>query len=157
MSKSFTIWNKFFPLLFPKDSEYLKSLDIVLWEVGAKRPLNGMRTCDGHITKHTIRHTNISTYRKHRPTGWGFEKTKLNSTCANPFGLYYVHCRLDTGHCLLTTVNSSPSIDCSDQCILLTPVNRPLSCPLPTDYCFRTRALSQQQDEGQAVSALDLL
>ena len=31
----------FFPLLFPKDSESLKILDIRLWEVGAKRPLNG--------------------------------------------------------------------------------------------------------------------
>ena len=31
-----------FPLLFPMDSEYLKSLDIGLWEVGAKRRLNGV-------------------------------------------------------------------------------------------------------------------
>jgi hypothetical protein len=31
----------FFPLLFPKDSESLKILDIQLREVGAKRPLNG--------------------------------------------------------------------------------------------------------------------
>ena len=31
----------FFPLLFPKDSESLKILDIGLWKVGAKRPLNG--------------------------------------------------------------------------------------------------------------------
>ena len=28
--------NHFLPLLFPKDSEYLKFLDIALWEVGAK-------------------------------------------------------------------------------------------------------------------------
>ena len=34
--------NHFFPLLFPKDSEYLKFLDIALREVGAKRPLNGV-------------------------------------------------------------------------------------------------------------------
>ena len=33
--------NHFFPLLFPKDSESLKILDIRLREVGAKRPLNG--------------------------------------------------------------------------------------------------------------------
>ena len=43
MSKSFQIWDHFFPLLFPKDSENLKSLDIWLREVGAKRPLNGVR------------------------------------------------------------------------------------------------------------------
>ena len=30
----------FFTLLFPKDSESLKILDIQLWEVGEKRPLN---------------------------------------------------------------------------------------------------------------------
>ena len=40
MSKSFQIWDQFFPLLSPKDSENLKSLDIGLWEVGAKRQLN---------------------------------------------------------------------------------------------------------------------
>ena len=42
MSKSAQIWDHFFPLLFPKDSENPKSLDIGLWEVGAKRYLNGM-------------------------------------------------------------------------------------------------------------------
>ena len=31
----------FFPLLFPKNSESLNILNIQLWEVGAKRPLNG--------------------------------------------------------------------------------------------------------------------
>ena len=39
MSKSFIIWDNFFVLLFPKDSAYLKSLDIGLWEKGAKRRL----------------------------------------------------------------------------------------------------------------------
>ena len=33
------IWDHFFPLLFPKDSESLKILDIRFREVGAKRPL----------------------------------------------------------------------------------------------------------------------
>ena len=42
MSKSFQIWDHFFSLLFPKDSENLKSLDIGLREVGAKRRLNGV-------------------------------------------------------------------------------------------------------------------
>ena len=43
MSNSFQIGDHFFSLLFPKDSENLKSLDIGLWEVGAKRRLNGVR------------------------------------------------------------------------------------------------------------------
>ena len=43
MSKSFQIWDHFFPLLFPEDSENLKSLGIGLREVGAKRPLNRVR------------------------------------------------------------------------------------------------------------------
>ena len=42
MSKSFTIWHQLFPLLSPKDSEYLKILDIGLLEMGAKRCLNGV-------------------------------------------------------------------------------------------------------------------
>ena len=37
--KNVHIWDHFFPLLFPKDSESLKILDIRLREVGAKRPL----------------------------------------------------------------------------------------------------------------------
>ena len=35
------IWDHFFPLLFLKDSESKKILHIRLWEVGAKRRLNG--------------------------------------------------------------------------------------------------------------------
>ena len=46
----------FFPLLFPKDSESLKILDIRLREVGAKRPLNGTskvnRQTDGQTDGH---------------------------------------------------------------------------------------------------------
>ena len=41
MSKSFQIWDNFFPLVFPKDSKNLKRLDIGLQDVGAKRCLNG--------------------------------------------------------------------------------------------------------------------
>ena len=33
-------WDRFFPLVLPKDLENLKSLDIGLWEVGAQRRLN---------------------------------------------------------------------------------------------------------------------
>ena len=43
MSKSFQIWDHFFLLLFPKDSENLKSLHIGLWKMGAKIPLKGVR------------------------------------------------------------------------------------------------------------------
>jgi hypothetical protein len=40
-NKNVQILDHFFPLLFPKDSESLKMLDIRLREEGAKRPLNG--------------------------------------------------------------------------------------------------------------------
>ena len=40
-NKDVQMLDHFFPLLFPKDSESLKILDIRLREVGAKRPLNG--------------------------------------------------------------------------------------------------------------------
>ena len=40
LSKKVQIWNHFFPVLFHKDSKYLKSLYIRLWEVGAKKRLN---------------------------------------------------------------------------------------------------------------------
>ena len=59
------MWDHFFPLLFPKDSESLKILDIRLWEVGAKRPLNGT----SKVNTRTDTRTDISTYRKHRPRG----------------------------------------------------------------------------------------
>ena len=40
-NKNVQMLDHFFPLLFPKDSESQKILDIRLREVGAKRPLNG--------------------------------------------------------------------------------------------------------------------
>ena len=40
LSKKVQIWQHFFPFLFAKDSEYLKSLDIGLQEVEAKIPLS---------------------------------------------------------------------------------------------------------------------
>ena len=39
LNKNVHIWDHFSPLLFPKDSESVKILDIQLREVGAKRPL----------------------------------------------------------------------------------------------------------------------
>ena len=68
-NKNVPIWDHFFPLLFPKDSESLKILDIRLWEVGAKRPLNGTSKVYTHTDGQTDRQTDISTYRKHRPRG----------------------------------------------------------------------------------------
>ena len=52
-SKNVKIWDHFFSLLFPKDFEYLKNLDIGLWEMVAKRLLNGVRKCDGLTDKQT--------------------------------------------------------------------------------------------------------
>ena len=40
-NKNFQMLDHFFPLLFPKDSESQRILDIRLWEVGAKRPVKG--------------------------------------------------------------------------------------------------------------------
>ena len=52
------MWHHFFPLLFPKDSESLKILDIRLREMGAKRPLNGTSKSE---QTHTHTHTDIWT------------------------------------------------------------------------------------------------
>ena len=68
-NKNVPIWDHFYPLLFPKDSESLKILDIGLREVGAKRRLNGTSKVNIQTNKHTDRQTDISTYRKHRPRG----------------------------------------------------------------------------------------
>ena len=43
MSNSFQVWEHFFLFLSHKDSENLKSLDIGLREMGAKRRLNGVK------------------------------------------------------------------------------------------------------------------
>ena len=67
------IWDHLFPLLFPKESESLKILDIRLWEVGATRLLNGTSKVNRHTDRRTDtrtdRQTDISTYRKHRLRG----------------------------------------------------------------------------------------
>ena len=67
MSKSFHIWDYFFQLLFPKDFEYLKSLDIALREMEAKRHLNRVNFLLWRTDKQTNVHMNISTYRKNWP------------------------------------------------------------------------------------------
>ena len=48
MSKICQIWDHFFLIFSPKDSKNLKSLDIGLWEVGAKRPLDGVRNTNAN-------------------------------------------------------------------------------------------------------------
>ena len=53
-----------FPLLFLKDSESLKILDIRLWKVGAKRRLNGTSK-----SEHTDRQTHIWKNRLIESTG----------------------------------------------------------------------------------------
>ena len=86
------MFDHFFPLLFPKDSESLKILDIRLREVGAKRPLNGTSKVNRQTDGQTHTQTDISTYRKHRPRGpmlWKF-------TC--------VTCTLSVWQCLETKV-----------------------------------------------------
>ena len=52
------MWDHFFLLLFPKDSESLKMLDIRLREVGAKRRLNGTSKSE-QTHRLTHRHTHI--------------------------------------------------------------------------------------------------
>ena len=53
------MFDHFFPLLFPRDSESLKILDIRFWEVGAKRLLNGI----SKVNTWTDRRTNRRTFR----------------------------------------------------------------------------------------------
>ena len=66
-NKNVQMLDHFFPLLFPKDSGSLKILDIRLWEVEAKRPLNGTSKVNRQTDRRTDVQTEISTYRKHRP------------------------------------------------------------------------------------------
>ena len=68
----------FFPLLIPKDSESLKILDIQLWEVGAKRLLNGT----SKVNRQTHRQTHRRTFRLIEsigPEGRCFEKTQYHN------------------------------------------------------------------------------
>ena len=61
-SKSFQI-GPLLPLLFPKDSESLKILDIRLWEVGrAKRCLNGISKINRQTGRQTHGHTGRQTH-----------------------------------------------------------------------------------------------
>ena len=55
ISNSFQIWDPFFPLFFPKDSESLKKLDIQLLEEGAKIRSNSTSKVNRQTKKHTDR------------------------------------------------------------------------------------------------------
>ena len=71
-------------IIFPKDSESLKLLDIQLREVEAKRRLNGTSKVNKHTNRQTDTQTDISTYRKHPPDGRCFEKLEnLKKHCKN--------------------------------------------------------------------------
>ena len=69
-NKNVQICDQFFPLLFPKDSESLKILDIGLQEMGAKRRLNGTskvnrrtnRRTDGQAKLLSMHNSSISNY-----------------------------------------------------------------------------------------------
>ena len=50
-------------LLFPKDFEYLKILDIQLWEVGAKKHLNDTSKVNRHTDTQMDRQMDISAQR----------------------------------------------------------------------------------------------
>ena len=57
-NKNVQILDHFFPLLFPKDSESLRILDIQLREVGAKKTLNGTSKGNTRTDKQTDGRTN---------------------------------------------------------------------------------------------------
>ena len=78
-NKNVEIWEHFFPLLFPKDSESLKIMDIQLWEVGAKRRLNGTSKVNTRTNRRTDRRTNRLIERI-GPEGRCFEKRQCGST-----------------------------------------------------------------------------
>ena len=67
ISEKFQIWDHFFPILFLKDSKSVKSLDIRLQELGAKRRLNGISKVNRRTNRQTDIRTDILTYRNHRP------------------------------------------------------------------------------------------
>ena len=76
--QKFQMFDHFFPLLFPKDSESLKILDIRLREVGAKRPLNGTSKVNGQTNRQTDRQTDRHTDRR---TFWLIESIGPEGRC----------------------------------------------------------------------------
>ena len=85
MSKKFQIWDHFSKLLFTKDSDDPKSLDIWLWEVGEKKRLNGVnkwKNPEWHIppdTWHITHHTWNLTLDMWNITHWEWLTLSKNS------------------------------------------------------------------------------
>ena len=73
-NKNVPIWDHFFPLLFPKDSECLKIFDIQIGEVGAKRRLNSTLK----VNRHTDIRTHGRTFRLIESTGPEGGTSKVN-------------------------------------------------------------------------------
>ena len=69
ISKSFKSETTSFHYISPKDSESLKILDILLWEVGEQRRFNGTSKVNRQTDRLTDTHMEKSTYRKNRPRG----------------------------------------------------------------------------------------
>ena len=93
LNKNVQIWDHFFPLLFPKDSESLNILDIRLQKVGAKRRLNGTSKVNTRTDRRTDRQTDRWTNRLTEtigPEGRCFEKIYfLTGTCPNPYCVHF--------------------------------------------------------------------
>ena len=77
------MWDHFFPLLSPKDSESLKFLDIWLWEVGAKRLFNGTSKGNKHRDTHTNRQVHIWTNQLIESIGPEGRRFENNICCAS--------------------------------------------------------------------------
>ena len=75
LSNNVQIWDHFLPFLFPKNFESLKSLDIWLWEVGAKRRLKYSSKVNRQTDKQTHRWT-FWPIESIGPEGRCFEKLK---------------------------------------------------------------------------------
>ena len=61
ISTNFQMWDHFFPLLFPRNSESLRMLDIGLWKVGAKIYLNSTSKVNTRTNRQTETHTDKPT------------------------------------------------------------------------------------------------
>ena len=111
------MWHHFFPLLFPKDSESLKILDIQLREVGAKRPLNSTSK-----SEQTHRQTHIWTNRLIEnigPEGWWYKSLEKCLEINQHFGTWPIFkcellswlwsdCLLLTSHWKLMIITQDP-------------------------------------------------
>ena len=110
ISKGFQMWDHFFLLLFPKDSESLRILNIQLREVGAKIHLNGTSKVDTRTNRQTNTHTDKSTYRKHRPRRPMLWKHSLVVSCVRQ-GSTYLHYAVDVAYKFEAWIFSSSDQD----------------------------------------------